>query len=115
MHQTPKPNGPNGTQIVRDARGRFAQGTKGGPGNPHARAVGRLRSALLATVTPEDVAAVARKLLELSLDGNLAAAQLLLRYVVGSTPALLDRLVIADNRESTVLDTTQRDALTGSE
>ena len=42
----------------RDASGKFAQGNPGGPGNPHAKRVGELRTALLDAVTPEDMRAV---------------------------------------------------------
>ena len=67
----PSPNGGNG----RDGRGRFAEGNVGGPGNPHARHVGQLRSALLAAVTREDIEAVIRKLVELAKNGNIQAAK----------------------------------------
>jgi hypothetical protein len=35
--------------------GRFAKGNSGGPGNPHGKHVALLRSAILATVTIEDI------------------------------------------------------------
>jgi hypothetical protein len=60
--------------------------------------VGERRKALLGAVTPEDVAAVARKLVELSLAGDVAAAKVLLSYVIGRpTPAVdVDRLDLSE-------------------
>ncbi len=75
----PSPNGGNG----RDGRGRFAEGNVGGPGNPHARHVGQLRSALLAAVTREDMEAVIRKLVELAKNGNIQAAKEVLDRCLG--------------------------------
>ncbi len=75
----PSPNGGNG----RDGRGRFAKGNVGGTGNPHARHVGQLRSALLATVTSEDIEAVVGKLIELAKNGNIQAAKEVLDRIYG--------------------------------
>ncbi len=75
----PSPNAGNG----RDGRGRFAKGNCGGPGNPHARHVGQLRSALLAAVTREDIEAVVRKLIELAKSGNIQAATEILDRCLG--------------------------------
>ena len=52
----PSTNGRNG-------RGQFAKGNPGGPGNPLARRTARLRSALLRTVTPDDIQRVAKSYL----------------------------------------------------
>ncbi|MFH1419154.1 MAG: hypothetical protein ABII12_12825, partial [Planctomycetota bacterium] len=52
MKETPSPNGDNGD---RDARGCFAKGNPGGPGNPHARRVAEIRKLLLDAVTDQDV------------------------------------------------------------
>jgi hypothetical protein len=65
------------------ATGRFAAGWKGGSGNPHARQVAERRKALLAAVTAEDVAAIARKLCELAMAGDTAAAKIVLLYTIG--------------------------------
>ena len=80
MNATPSPNGPNGRDA---ATGRFAKGWKGGPGNPHAQQVAQLRSALLEAVTPDDVKAVAAKLVEMALGGDLAAIREVLDRTVG--------------------------------
>lgn len=59
--RSPSPNGSNGERgagterAARGEGGRFAPGNAGGPGNPHAKAVGLLRAAMMASVTPDDV------------------------------------------------------------
>src|ERR1700736_3300789 len=45
-----------------DALGRFTRGNAGGPGNPFARQVARLRQVLLDSVTEEDMANIAGQL-----------------------------------------------------
>jgi hypothetical protein len=82
----PSANGANG----RDKRGRFVSGNKGGPGNPFARQTAALRRALLAVVTPEDLEAVARVLVQKARDGDLAAIKLLLLYAVGRPTEAVD-------------------------
>ncbi|MCP3979023.1 MAG: hypothetical protein GY716_06780 [bacterium] len=76
MSPSPSPNG-------RDARGRFTPNNAGGPGNPHAAKVGRLRSALLNAVTEDDMAAVAERLVEMARSGDLPAIRELLLRVLG--------------------------------
>ena len=53
----------------RDRTGRFAPGNKHGRGNAQARRVHRLRAALLREVKPEDVADIARMLIEKARSG----------------------------------------------
>jgi hypothetical protein len=67
----------------RDQNGRFAQGNQGGPGNPFARQVAALRKALLDKVTPEDIQAIAEKLILQAKCGNVQAAKLVLSYTIG--------------------------------
>jgi hypothetical protein len=67
----------------RDARGRFAKGNGGGPGNPFARQTAALRRALTAAVTEADMQAVAGQLVTQAKLGHLAAIKLLLAYVLG--------------------------------
>src|SRR5689334_20217434 len=74
----PSGNGDNG----RDGRGRFTRGNRGGPGNPFARQTAALRRAFLAVVTPEDLEAIARLLVERARGGDLVAVKLLLLYAV---------------------------------
>ena len=70
--------------------GRFGIGNHGGPGNPFASQVGKLRSVLVETVTPDDMKAVVIKLIELAKGGNLAAMKLLLDRTCGMS--FVDRL-----------------------
>jgi hypothetical protein len=79
------PSPPPGAAATdgRDQAGRFAAGNAYAKGNPFTRAVAARRQALLDAVGPEDVAQVAKKLLALALAGDVAAAKVLLAYVVG--------------------------------
>jgi hypothetical protein len=67
----------------RDAKGRFVMGNAGGPGNPFARQVAALRQALINAITPEDIQAVARALIQRAAEGNVQAAKLLFSYAIG--------------------------------
>ena len=78
----PSPNGENGG-AGRDSKGRFTPGNPGGPGNPHARQIGLLRSAMIEAVSPEDMRSIALELVDKAKDGNLAAARLLFDRVLG--------------------------------
>jgi hypothetical protein len=71
----------------RDAGGRFKPGNRGGPGNPFARQVAQLRKALLDAVGPDDIQAVAQRLVCLAKEGDVAAAKLLLAYTIGKPEA----------------------------
>jgi hypothetical protein len=78
---------PNSASADRDARGRFATGNRGGPGNPFARQTAAMHRALCAEVSKEDLAAMTRKLKEMALAGNMAALKLLFSYIVGRPQA----------------------------
>ena len=74
------PTGPTG----RRPDGTFLPGVSGNPrGNPNAARVALLRQALLDAVTPEDVAAVAKGMVAAAMEGDSAAANVLLRYTIG--------------------------------
>ena len=94
----PSPNGANrvggGGASGRASGGRFAPGNPGGPGNPHAAHVGRLRSALLSAVGPEDLDAIARKLVELAKAGEMPAIRELFDRTLGrpTEADLIERL-----------------------
>ena len=60
----------------RDADGKFVGGNPGGPGNPYAKRVGELRTALLDTVTREDMQAVAKALVDAANGGASASLDL---------------------------------------
>src|SRR5579871_686306 len=61
------------TPAGRDSRGRFAPGNKGGPGNPYTRRCAALRQAMLDVVTPEDLQAIMRELIDRARQGDIAA------------------------------------------
>src|SRR5438132_11504236 len=78
------------SQDGRDALGRFTRGNAGGPGNPFARQVARLRQVLLDSVTEEDMAVIAGELVVQAKLGDQAAIKLLFQYVVGKPAAVVD-------------------------
>jgi hypothetical protein len=80
----PSPNGANG----RGPGGRFAKGNVGGPGNPNARHVARLRSALLKAVKPNDLKEVIAALLQSAKRGEVAAARELLQRLLGPAESI---------------------------
>src|SRR5450631_2273310 len=74
----------------RDAGGRFTKGNAGGPGNPFARRVARLRSVMLACSTDEDMKVITEMLIVLARTGDLAAIKLYYEYVVGKPRPAVD-------------------------
>lgn len=90
IESPPSANGTNG----RDRTGRFAAGNPGGPGNPHARRVAALRSAMLGAVTDDDMEAIVSKLIALARSGNVPAAKEVLDRTLGRhlEADLLERL-----------------------
>lgn len=88
---SPTDNGtPSQRLIIRDGRGRFVKGSGGGPGNPYARRVARLRRELYRAVTPEDLRAVVRVLVEKAKAGDVVAIKELLDRVVGKSRPIED-------------------------
>ena len=81
--QPPTRNGRNG----RDAFGRFAKGNAGGPGNPYAAQVGRLRRALLDAVTADDLREIIAALINKAREGDTAAAREVLDRCLGKSEA----------------------------
>ncbi|OPZ98886.1 MAG: hypothetical protein BWY71_01136 [Planctomycetes bacterium ADurb.Bin412] len=79
MTEKPLPNGSNG----RDDKGQFTKGNGGGPGNPFAQQVAELRKTLLTAVTPKDLQAVVKALLNQAKEGNIAAVRELLSRLLG--------------------------------
>ena len=82
MSKPPSPNGRNGG---RDATGRFALGNEGGPGNPQASQVAKLRSAMLAAVGDDDITSIVAKLVELAKEGSIPAAKEVLDRCLGKS------------------------------
>ena len=67
----------------RDGAGRFAAGNRCAKGNPHARQVARLRSALLSAVTCDDIRLIVGKLVEQAKSGDITAIRELLDRTLG--------------------------------
>lgn len=100
---SPSPNGSNG----RGSNGRFGKGNAGGPGNPHAVQVSRLRAALLKSVTPEDIGDVVQALLAQAKAGDVASIKELLQRLLGP-PVELDFIERLDALESRIADLKKR-------
>jgi hypothetical protein len=77
----PRPMRPS--RNGRTAKGRFAQGNPGGPGNPYARRVAAFRAVLLDAVTEADLKAVARSLVARAKAGEVPAIRELLDRLIG--------------------------------
>jgi hypothetical protein len=70
--------------------GRWQPGNRAGCCNPFHRQTAERRRALLAAVTDQDVADVARQLLRQALAGDTAASKVLLTFVIGKSAAAAD-------------------------
>ncbi len=77
MFRSPSPAVENG----RGQAGRFGIGNTFGRGNPHASKVQKLRTAMLAAVTEDDVSAIVRALVMLARNRDLKAAKLILDLI----------------------------------
>jgi hypothetical protein len=73
-----------------DARGRFAPGNPGGPGNPFGRKVAEFRQLLLECVTKDDFRKVMAAVISSAAQGNAQAQKLFLTYVVGKAVQTVD-------------------------
>src|SRR5688500_8572132 len=84
----------------RSQRGRFGTGNRFGRGNPHARKVVRLRSALLKSVSPDELHEVVLALLKQAKAGDVAAARELFQRLLGPPEAvdLLDRMAALEQQ-----------------
>src|SRR3954462_1095524 len=67
----------------RDEKGRFTRGNAGGPGNPYARQVGKLRGRLLERLAEGELDHIADTLIGLAKAGDLQAIKLLFAYTLG--------------------------------
>lgn len=97
MTNMPSPKGDNGKG--RDAAGRFAPGWKGGPGNPYAARVAKLRALILDAVTEGDLKAIVRVLVQQAKAGDIVAARELLNRLIGR-PGPADDLEEADQQQA---------------
>ncbi len=101
----PRPPAPAAEQVFfgaaegKDPRtGRFQKGNKLGRGNPFARRQAEMHQAFLAAVTPESVQSLAVSLWVRAKKGDMAAAALVLSYLIGKprTAPDPDRLDLAE-------------------
>lgn len=76
---SPCATGPNG----RDQAGRFAAGNRCAKGNPFARRMAELRSALISAVTDEDLRDIIKALIEKAKRGDVPAAKEVLDRTLG--------------------------------
>src|SRR5262249_230197 len=74
----------------REGKGGFTKGKKGGPGNPYARQVARLRKTLVNFVTEEDMKHIAFVLKMKAESGDITAIKLLFQYVLGKPTEAID-------------------------
>jgi len=86
VEETPKMESP-GTAVPglsgdRDAAGRFVPGNKGGPGNPYNRRVAQLKIWLAEVVGEVEIKAMGKKLTEMAIAGEIAAARVLFQYLL---------------------------------
>lgn len=68
----------------------FVKGNSLGKGNPNARRQYELRQALLGAAEPRHVEGVYRVMLKAALEGDVAAAKLVLEYIVGRPAQALE-------------------------
>jgi hypothetical protein len=81
--QTAAPFSPASNGEGRAANGQFAKGNTLGKGNPFYRRLAEVRAHSIAEISPSEVRAIMRKLLDLGMAGDVAAISILLRYVIG--------------------------------
>lgn len=67
----------------RDRTGRFAPGNRAGRGNPFAKRIAELHTALLDAVEPRMVEAIAKRMVKSALEGDIAAAKIVLDRTLG--------------------------------
>src|SRR5262245_40912139 len=76
---------PRNTEVpdYRGTDGRFITGNPGGPGNPFARRVAHIKRRLLERLTDDKLDALIDKLIDLGIEGDVAAAKVVLQYALG--------------------------------
>ncbi|MFO0864219.1 MAG: hypothetical protein U0744_06120 [Gemmataceae bacterium] len=74
----------------RTSGGTFRNGNRGGPGNPYARRVAKLRQAVMEECTEEDLREVTRAMINLAKRGDKAAAKLVYQYALGKPDKQID-------------------------
>ena len=86
------------TGLKRNAKtGRFVKGTSGGPGNPQLQQLAEYKRVVREAVTPKQLIAVLRTLLEKARGGDILAAKILLDRTLGkvqASPAVADAAAV---------------------
>jgi len=78
------------TNIVPKQHYGFKKGNPGGPGNPLAGKIAKLRASIVDAVTPEDFKKIAKKLLALALTGDVQAIKELMNRTIGKEKQILE-------------------------
>ena len=86
---TPEPK--TGPTPGRRSNGQFAAGNPGGPGNPFARKAAHFKKIFQKVATDDEIRALARKLLEMGLEGDKHAAKLYAQYAMTAETAAMRR------------------------
>ena len=90
----------------RNEAGRFVPGNKIGQGNPHCSRVARLRSALLESISTQDVEDIIQALVGLAKKGDVQASREVLQRTLGPAQAMdvLQRLAEIEERLDAVAE-----------
>ena len=92
---TPSTNG-------RNESGQFATGTNHSKGNPLFGKVATLRSAALKSVTPATVKGLVKSLIDQAMAGDIAAAKLILPYLIGQPATAKEMEADAESEPITI-------------
>lgn len=86
--------------------GRFQAGNRSGAGNPFAKQVAALRSTLLSSVTPQAMAEITSRLVELAKEGNVAAIREVFDRTIGKPVEtdLIERMEELETKLATLQD-----------
>ena len=103
MSDTPSPTGANG----RGEGGKFGPGNRYAKGNPFAKRVAKLRSALFKAVSPEDLTEVVKVLVTSAKAGDVPAIRELLQRLLGP-PVELDLIERMEALEKQLADVQRR-------
>ena len=96
----------------RDETGRFGPGNRFAKGNPHAKRVAQLRSAMLEAVSEDDLRQVITSMLSRAKAGDVPAAKVLLERVMGP-PEALDSMERLDALEEKLVEFVKQRATFG--
>src|SRR5262245_26503705 len=87
---SPRDDSAAARKQARNAKGQFAKGNPGGPGNPFGRKVAALRARLLNRATDDDWDTIADALIEKARAGDTAAIKLYYQYTLGKPAPAVD-------------------------